>query len=50
MPGLVPRFSHTPGEIRSSGPEPGAHNDEVYRDLLGLSDEALAQLRAAGAI
>jgi len=50
MPGLVPRFSHTPGEIRSSGPEPGAHNDEVYRDLLGLSDEALAQLRASGAI
>jgi len=50
MPGLVPRFSATPGEIRSTGPEPGAHNDEVYRELLGLSDDELAQLRAAGAI
>ncbi|MCG6953669.1 MAG: CoA transferase [Betaproteobacteria bacterium] len=50
MPGLVPRFSHTPGEIRSSGPEPGAHNDEVYRDLLGLSPDELEQLRAEGVV
>ena len=50
MPGPVPRFSRTPGEIRTSGPEPGAHNDEVYRELLGLSDDELEQLRAAGAI
>jgi crotonobetainyl-CoA:carnitine CoA-transferase CaiB-like acyl-CoA transferase len=50
MPGLVPRFSATPGEIRSTGPEPGAHNDEVYREWLGLSDDELAQLRATGAI
>jgi len=50
MPGLVPRFSHTPGEIRSSGPEPGAHNDEIYRDLLGLSPDELEQLRAEGVV
>lgn len=50
MPGLVPRFSHTPGEIRSSGPEPGAHNDEVYRDLLGLTPDELEQLRAEGVV
>jgi len=50
MPGLVPRFSATPGEIRTSGPEPGAHNDEVYRGLLGLSADEVEQLRAAGAI
>ncbi len=50
MPGLVPRFSATPGEIRTSGPEPGAHNDEVYRGLLGLSADELEQLRAADAI
>jgi crotonobetainyl-CoA:carnitine CoA-transferase CaiB-like acyl-CoA transferase len=50
MPGPVPRFSRTPGEIRTSGPEPGAHNDEIYRELLGLSDDELDQLRAAGAI
>jgi crotonobetainyl-CoA:carnitine CoA-transferase CaiB-like acyl-CoA transferase len=50
MPGLVPRFSATPGEIRTTGPEPGAHNDEIYRGLLGLSDAELEQLRAADAI
>ncbi|MDX1374195.1 MAG: CoA transferase [Burkholderiales bacterium] len=50
MPGPVPRFSATPGEIRSSGAEPGAHNDEVYRDLLGLSEAEIDALRAAGAI
>jgi len=50
MPGPVPRFSATPGEIRSSGAEPGAHNDEIYRGLLGLSDGELDGLRAAGAI
>jgi len=50
MPGLVPRFSHTPGEIRSSGPEPGAHNDEIYRELLGLRAEDLERLRAENVI
>ncbi len=50
MPGLVPRFSATPGEIRASGPEPGTHNDEVYRGLLGLSADEVERLRAAGAI
>jgi len=50
MPGLVPRFSATPGEIRSSGPEPGAHNDEVYRGWLGLGDVELERLRAEGVI
>lgn len=50
IPGLVPRFSATPGEIRSTGPEPGAHNDEIYRGLLGLTDDELEQLRTAGAI
>jgi len=50
MPGPVPRFSRTPGEIRSSGPEPGTHNDEVYRGLLGLTAEDLEELRAAGVV
>jgi len=50
MPGPVPRFSRTPGEIRSSGPEPGTHNDEVYRELLGLTAEELDELRAAGVV
>jgi len=41
----VPRFSDTPGEVRHLGPPLGAHTDEVYRGLLGLGDERLAELR-----
>jgi crotonobetainyl-CoA:carnitine CoA-transferase CaiB-like acyl-CoA transferase len=36
MPFPSPRLSATPGEIRSTGPELGEHNDEVFRDWLGL--------------
>lgn len=46
-PGLTPKMSRTPGRIRWAGPpEPGMHNDEVYRGLLGLSDADMEALRA----
>jgi crotonobetainyl-CoA:carnitine CoA-transferase CaiB-like acyl-CoA transferase len=45
-PGLVVKMSDTPGEIRSLGPEIGEHTCDVYRELLGLSDEEIAGLRA----
>jgi formyl-CoA transferase len=49
--GVVPVLSETPGTIRSAGPaQPGQHNDEIYRELLGRSDAELATLRAEGAI
>lgn len=47
-PGVTPKFGATPGTVRWSGPwEPGAHNGEVYGELLGRSDEQLAALREA---
>jgi formyl-CoA transferase len=50
-PGIVPKFSETPGEVRWSGTwEEGSHNSEVYGGLLGLSDEAIEQLRADGVL
>jgi crotonobetainyl-CoA:carnitine CoA-transferase CaiB-like acyl-CoA transferase len=50
MQGVYPRFSRTPGEIRSGAPRLGAHNDEVYGGLLGLSDEERAALARNGVI
>ena len=50
MPAPVPRLSETPGAIRWTGAAPGAHNDAVFRDLLGLSADALGRLSAAGII
>jgi formyl-CoA transferase len=50
-PGIVPKFSKTPGEVRWSGPgEVGSHNDEIYGDLLGMSDDEVAALRREGTL
>jgi crotonobetainyl-CoA:carnitine CoA-transferase CaiB-like acyl-CoA transferase len=46
----VARLSETPGHIDHLGRALGADNDTVYRDLLGLDEERLAALRAAGTI
>lgn len=50
MPGVVPKLSDTPGSVRSTGPELGEHNTEVYGSLLGLSTEDIAGLTARGII
>jgi formyl-CoA transferase len=50
-PGIVPKFTETPGQVRWSGTwEEGSHNREVYGGLLGLSDEAIEQLRVDGVL
>ncbi|WP_432082740.1 CaiB/BaiF CoA transferase family protein [Streptomyces sp. WAC 04229] len=50
MPAPLPRLSKTPGSIRSTGPALGAHNTEVYRDILGLDEQAISALVADGVI
>ncbi|MBD0672096.1 CaiB/BaiF CoA transferase family protein [Streptomyces sp. CBMA156] len=50
MPAPIPRLSRTPGSIRTTGPALGAHNAEVYRDLLGIGPADLAALRDEGVI
>ena len=50
-PGVVPKFSDTPGGVRWSGPwRLGAHNAEVYGNLLGLSDKDIDFLRREGIV
>jgi len=45
MQNIFPKMSKTQGEIRWTGNNTlGAHNKEVYGELLGLSDEELATL------
>jgi crotonobetainyl-CoA:carnitine CoA-transferase CaiB-like acyl-CoA transferase len=50
LPGIVPKFSRTPGAIAWAGPPMGAHNDEVYGTLLGLSPSEIDGLRRRGVI
>ncbi len=50
VPSPVPRLSETPGSIRSLGPKLGEHTEEILREILGLDDERIAELRAKKAI
>jgi formyl-CoA transferase len=50
-PGIVPKFSETPAEVRWSATwEHGSHNAEIFGELLGLSDKELAELREEGVV
>ena len=46
----VARLSESPGRVEHLGRALGADNEAVYRDLLGIDDERLADLRSAGTI
>ncbi len=50
LPTFVPKLSATPGGTNWIGPALGAHNQEVYGELLGLSADEIAQLQADGVI
>lgn len=45
MPGIIPRLSETPGRITHAGGEPGADNQAVFGDLLGLDATELERLQ-----
>lgn len=46
--GVPMRLSKTPGSIRRHSPAIGEHNDEVLKEMLGLSQERIDGLRKAG--
>jgi formyl-CoA transferase len=50
VPGIVPKFSKTPGAIRHRAPELGEHNEEILCGVLGLSKEEMNKLKKQGVI
>lgn len=50
MQNVAPKLSETPGEVRSTAPALGAHNDEVLGGLLGIDEAERARLAAAGVL
>lgn len=50
MPGIVPKLSGTPGRVASLGPSLGEHNNDVLRDIAGLSEAEVDALRERGVI
>jgi formyl-CoA transferase len=46
MQNVAPKLSETPGSIRSPSPALGQHNDEIYRNLLGLDARAYESLKS----
>jgi crotonobetainyl-CoA:carnitine CoA-transferase CaiB-like acyl-CoA transferase len=50
VPAIVPRLCATPGRTTWPGPAIGAHNEEVFREILGLGAEELDSLRERGVV
>ncbi|MHA1783952.1 MAG: CaiB/BaiF CoA transferase family protein [Candidatus Helarchaeota archaeon] len=45
VPNVILRFSESQGEVQSTAPQLGEHNDEIYKDLLGYSPEKITELK-----
>ena len=50
MPGVVPKFSDTPGAVEHAGPTLGEHNCHVYGSWLGYSEDKVQELENQGII
>ncbi|TDY20338.1 crotonobetainyl-CoA:carnitine CoA-transferase CaiB-like acyl-CoA transferase [Paraburkholderia sp. BL6665CI2N2] len=49
MPGIVPKLSDTPGEVRWQGPTLGEHTGSVLSEL-GFANDEIERLRREGAV
>ncbi|MCC5920074.1 MAG: CoA transferase [Cyclobacteriaceae bacterium] len=50
MQNVAPKLSATPGSIRTPAPELGQHNEEVYRQLLKISEEEYQEFVKKGIV
>jgi crotonobetainyl-CoA:carnitine CoA-transferase CaiB-like acyl-CoA transferase len=49
-PAVVPKLSGTPGRLDSLGPALGSHNEEIYREWLGLDADEIAGFKSSKVI
>ena len=50
MPGIIPKFSDTPGAVEHAGPRLGEHNAKVLWSWLSYDDQSVADLADRGVI
>ncbi|EZH64175.1 CoA-transferase (plasmid) [Bacillaceae bacterium JMAK1] len=50
MPGVIPKFSETPGKVTNVGPDLGEHNEEILTDMIGLNEDKINSLKQQGII
>jgi formyl-CoA transferase/succinyl-CoA--D-citramalate CoA-transferase len=50
MSGVVPKFSRTPGSVRTTGPRLGAHTREILCGLAGVSELDFDALATSGVV
>ena len=50
VPAPYPNLSHAEGRIYNPAPRIGEHNNEIYKELLGLTEAEIDQLTDLGAI
>jgi len=50
VPGVVPKLSETPGDVRKPSPLLGEHNKEIYTGLLQYSKEQVKKFEKEGVI
>lgn len=50
LPGIVPKLSRTPGQVRWSGRRNGQDSQAILREYLNLDDSEIERLLSAGAI
>ena len=50
IPAILPKLDSTPGKTDWPGPKLGSHNEEVFRDILGLGNDELKALKASSVV
>ncbi|MFX1279142.1 MAG: CaiB/BaiF CoA transferase family protein [Promethearchaeota archaeon] len=50
VPGIVPKLKNFPGQIRFLGTKLGEYNQEIYKEILGLTSEEIKDLEEKGVL